>query len=137
MGYEDSGLPGWDQNSAPLAFMNCNVDAVGTTLAAIFAEVGATVVVTYDENGGFWDHVAPPRADRWGPGTRIPTIIVSPYAKKGFVDHATYDTTSIIRLIEHRYGLQKLPGITARDKAMAARHEAPMGDLTHALVLPR
>ena len=95
------------------------------------------VIVTYDENGGFWDHVAPPRADRWGPGTRIPTIIVSPYAKKGFVDHATYDTTSIIRLIEHRYGLQKLPGITARDKAMAARHEAPMGDLTHALVLPR
>ncbi len=59
LGYEDSGLPGWDQNSAPLAFMNCNVDAVGTTLAAIFAEVGATVVVTYDENGfyGHPDHI--------------------------------------------------------------------------------
>ena len=45
------------------------------------------VVVTYDENGGFWDHVAPPKGDRWGPGTRIPAIIVSPFAKKGTVDH--------------------------------------------------
>ena len=41
------------------------------------------VIVTYDENGGFWDHVAPPKADRWGPGSRMPTIIVSPFAKKG------------------------------------------------------
>ena len=40
------------------------------------------VVVTYDENGGFWDHVAPPKGDRWGPGTRIPAIIVSPFAKR-------------------------------------------------------
>ena len=45
------------------------------------------VVVTYDENGGFWDHVAPPKGDRWGPGTRIPAIIVSPFAKTGYVDH--------------------------------------------------
>ena len=42
------------------------------------------IVVTYDENGGFFDHVAPPKADQWGPGTRIPAIIVSPYAKKGY-----------------------------------------------------
>ena len=39
------------------------------------------IIVTYDENGGFWDHVAPPTGDRWGPGTRIPAIIVSPFAK--------------------------------------------------------
>ena len=57
------------------------------------------VVVTYDENGGFWDHVAPPKGDRWGPGTRIPAIIVSPFAKKGYVDHTPYDTTSILRFI--------------------------------------
>jgi phospholipase C len=38
------------------------------------------VIVTYDENGGFWDHVPPPVADQFGPGTRIPTLIVSPYA---------------------------------------------------------
>jgi len=41
------------------------------------------IIVTYDENGGLWDHVAPPVHDRWGPGTRIPAIIISPFAKKG------------------------------------------------------
>ena len=64
------------------------------------------IIVTYDENGGLWDHVSPPKGDRWGPGTRIPALIISPYAKKGFVDHAEYDTTSILRLIEEHYGLE-------------------------------
>lgn len=66
------------------------------------------IIVTYDENGGLWDHVAPPSGDRWGPGTRIPAIIISPYAKKGFVDHTDYDTTSILRLIEWKYDLLPL-----------------------------
>jgi len=44
------------------------------------------VIITWDENGGWWDSVAPPKADRWGPGSRVPAIIVSPYAKRGFVD---------------------------------------------------
>ena len=66
------------------------------------------IIITYDENGGFWDHVAPPKGDRWGPGTRVPAIIISPYAKKGFVDHTQYDTTSILRLIETRWGLAPL-----------------------------
>ena len=69
------------------------------------------VIVTYDENGGFWDHVPPPKGDRWGPGTRIPAIIVSPYARRGYVDHTTYDTTSIIRFITLRFGLEPLPGV--------------------------
>ena len=69
------------------------------------------VIVTYDENGGFWDHVAPPKGDRWGPGTRIPAIIISPFAKKHFVDHTSYDTTSIIKFITRRFGLEPLPGV--------------------------
>jgi len=68
----------------------------------------AAIIVTYDENGGFWDHVAPPKADRWGPGTRVPAIVISPYAKRGFVDHTVYDTTSILKLIETRFGLPPL-----------------------------
>lgn len=71
------------------------------------------VIVTYDENGGFWDHVPPPKGDRWGPGTRIPAIIISPYAKRGFVDHTQYDTTSIIKFITRRFGLEPLPGVRA------------------------
>jgi len=66
------------------------------------------IIVTYDESGGFWDHVAPPKGDRWGPGTRVPAIVISPYAKKGFVDHTQYDTTSILKLIEDRWGLAPL-----------------------------
>ncbi len=69
------------------------------------------IIVTYDENGGFWDHVPPPAGDRWGPGTRIPTIIISPLAKRGVVDHTPYDTTSILKLITLRFGLTPLPGV--------------------------
>jgi phospholipase C len=86
------------------------------------------VIVTYDENGGYWDHVPPPTGpgwgDRWGPGTRIPTIIIGPYAKRGFVDHTSYDTTSILKLITKRFGLEPLPGVRAN-----------AGDLTNALEL--
>ena len=63
------------------------------------------IVITYDENGGQWDHVAPPKGDLLGPGTRIPAIIISPFAKNGFVDHTQYDTASILRLITRRFGL--------------------------------
>lgn len=71
------------------------------------------IIVTYDENGGFWDHVAPPKGDRWGPGSRIPAIIISPYARKGFIDHTNYDTMSILAFIEHRFGL---PPLGTRDR---------------------
>ena len=63
------------------------------------------IIVTYDENGGFWDHVAPPKGDRWGPGTRVPTNVISPYARRHYIDHTVYDTTSILKLIERRWGL--------------------------------
>jgi acid phosphatase len=91
------------------------------------------VVVTYDENGGFGDHVAPPKADRWGPGSRIPALIVSPLAKSGFVDHTVYDTTSILRFITRRFALPTLAGLQARDAALAAHGSPPLGDLTAAL----
>jgi len=66
------------------------------------------IILTYDEHGGFWDHVAPPKVDRWGPGSRVPAIVVSPFARRGFVDHTVYDTTSILATIEHRFGLAPL-----------------------------
>ena len=85
------------------------------------------VIVTYDENGGFWDHVPPPAGegwgDRWGPGSRIPALIISPFARKGHIDKTSYDTTSILKMITTRFGLRPLPGV---------RRNA--GDLTAALV---
>jgi len=94
------------------------------------------IVVTVDENGGWWDHVAPPKGDRWGPGTRVPALVVSPFARKGTVDHTVYDTASILRLITRVHGLEKLDGLTERDNAMIARGQTPMGDLTNALHFP-
>lgn len=80
------------------------------------------IIVTYDENGGTWDHVAPPVIDRFGPGTRIPTLIISPFAKRHFVDHTMYDTTSILRFIERRFALAPL-----------GTRDAHANDLTNAL----
>jgi len=80
------------------------------------------IVITYDENGGFWDHVAPPAGDRWGPGTRIPTIVIGPMVKKGFVDRTPYDTTSILKFITRRFNLEPLPGVRPN-----------VGDLTNAI----
>jgi acid phosphatase len=95
------------------------------------------IVITYDEFGGAWDHVAPPKGDKVGPGTRIPAIIISPYAKKGTVDHTQYDTASILRLITRRFGLDSLAGLTARDNALKANGAPAMGDLTNALDLTK
>ena len=91
------------------------------------------VVVTVDENGGWWDHVAPPKGDRWGPGTRIPALVVSRFARKGTVDHTVYDTASILRLITRVFQLETLDGLKQRDDAMIARGQKPMGDLSNAL----
>ncbi len=79
------------------------------------------VIVTYDENGGLWDHVAPPKIDRWGPGTRVPTLLISPYAKHGFIDHKVMDTSAILKLIETRFGLAPL---ATRDAASGDMSEA-------------
>jgi phospholipase C len=78
------------------------------------------VIVTYDEFGGQWDHVSPPGQgnnngphDVWGPGTRIPALVISPHLKGDFVvDSTEHDTTSILATIEHRYGL---PPLSDRD----------------------
>jgi phospholipase C len=74
------------------------------------------IIVTYDENGGQWDHVAPPAVEKWGPGTRVPTLVISPFAKHGYVDHTVYDTTSILKFIEMRFNLVPL---ASRDAAAA------------------
>jgi phospholipase C len=66
------------------------------------------IIITYDEHGGRWDHVPPPVIDRWGPGSRVPAIVISPFAKKGFVDHTEYETDSILKLIEERWNLEPL-----------------------------
>jgi phospholipase C len=70
------------------------------------------VFMTWDDFGGFYDHVAPPQVDQFGLGPRVPLLIISPYAKPGYVSHTVYDHTSILKFVETRYGL---PALTSRD----------------------
>ena len=82
------------------------------------------VVVTYDEFGGAWDHMSPPTAhgisDVWGPGTRIPAMLLSDrLPQPAAVDHTEYDTVSILSTIENRFGLRALSSRDAADHSLA------------------
>jgi len=91
------------------------------------------VVVTYDEFGGQWDHVPPPGPssrthgvhDAWGPGTRIPALVLSTSLRRSGVDHTVYDTTSVLATIERSFELAPL---TSRDAAVHdLRHAVRVG----------
>ena len=90
------------------------------------------VVVTYDEFGGQWDHVSPPGQgnnngphDEWGPGTRVPALVISPFLRGNYaVDNTEYDTTSILAMIEERYGLAPLSSRDAAVNSLANVFEA-------------
>jgi phospholipase C len=113
---EHPGYTGVNQGDAHL------VDLIKTIQASPDWKSTA-IVITYDEFGGAWDHVPPPHdagsgtSDKWGPGTRIPAMVISPELhKKAVVDHTPHDTTSILTTIENRWGLAPLG---TRDAAVA------------------
>ena len=75
------------------------------------------LILTFDEWGGFFDHVPPPAGAGLDPaheqrGFRVPTLLISPFARRGHVAHGVYDHTSILKLLEWRFGLEPL---TTRD----------------------
>ena len=70
------------------------------------------IIVTWDDYGGFYDHVAPPQVDQYGYGPRVPALVISPYARRGYICHTPFDFTSPLKLIEEGFGLSPL---TARD----------------------
>jgi phospholipase C len=72
------------------------------------------IFITWDDYGGFYDHVPPPAVDAVGLGFRVPCIVVSPYAKRGYVDHKQYEHSSVVKFAETTFGL---PAMTARDAA--------------------
>jgi phospholipase C len=84
------------------------------------------ILFTYDENGGFFDHVPPPTACLASPserdfnrlGLRVPVAIVSPYARAGFVSHDTHSHTSMLRFLQAIYDLPALTGRDANSDAM-------------------
>lgn len=70
------------------------------------------IFLTWDDFGGFYDHVMPPDVDQFGLGPRVPLLIISPFAKKGYISHTQYEFSSVLKFIENRFALSSL---TARD----------------------
>jgi len=68
-------------------------------------------LLTYDEGGGFFDHVAPPQFDVYGPGMRVPALVISPWAKRGYISGQLYEHNSILKFIERRFGLPSLASV--------------------------
>jgi phospholipase C len=129
---EDKGLTNDDHPHADIrageAFMNQVYDAVRTSPSWS----STVLVITYDEWGGFFDHVPPRHAADVSKktslrGFRVPTLVISPFARRSFVSHQTFDHTSILKMIEWRWGLKPL---TPRDKN--ARNLATVLDLSQA-----
>ena len=71
------------------------------------------IFITWDDYGGFYDHVPPPQVDDFGFGMRVPLLVISPYAKPGFVTHELGEFSSVLRFIEDNWGLSQL---THRDE---------------------
>jgi uncharacterized protein (TIGR03437 family) len=72
------------------------------------------IFIAWDDWGGFYDHVDPPQVDQYGLGIRVPGLVISPYARQGYVDHKTYSFESWLRLVEERFGVMPMTG---RDNA--------------------
>jgi len=70
------------------------------------------IFVIWDESGGFYDHVPPPDLDEYGLGPRVPFLIISPYARAGYVSHTVYSSSSFLRFVEERFNL---PALGERD----------------------
>jgi len=68
------------------------------------------IFIAWDDWGGFYDHVDPPMVDQYGLGIRVPGIVISPYARQGYVDHKTYSFESWLRIAEERFGVTPMTG---------------------------
>jgi phospholipase C len=76
-------------------------------------------LLAYDDWGGWYDHVAPPQVDDFGYGFRVPALLVSPYARRGYIDHTELDFTSVLRFVEDNWRLRPLGDRDGRAKSFA------------------
>jgi phospholipase C len=96
------------------------------------------IFMTWDDFGGFYDHVPPPHYDVMGLGPRVPMLVISPWAKRGYVDHTTYELSSVVRFIEEVFDLQPLTHRDARSSDMfnAFNFDRPADPERRKLILP-
>jgi len=106
----DSGHPGY---SAPARYEAVLADLVAKVQANPELYASTAIVITTDEGGGYFDSGRIQNVDFFGDGTRIPLVVVSPYAKEGFVDHTYYDHASVLKFIERNW---ELPVLSERSR---------------------
>lgn len=108
-------IPSWFNSDHPHTIADFGPDWVGS----IVNEIGQSpywnntvIFITWDDWGGFFDHVPPPQIDEMGLGFRVPLIVVSPYAKRGYISHQQHEFGSLLKFTEVLYGL---PSLGTRD----------------------
>jgi len=103
----------------------CNSENWTTTVVNAIMESpmwkDTAIFITWDDWGGFYDHVPPPQIDRFGLGFRVPLLVISPYAKQGFVDHKQNEFSSILKFVGDNWGV---PPLTERDRNAGNLSEA-------------
>ena len=110
-----SGCAGIDTSEHPPARIDCGMDYVAYLVNTVMQSNywnSTAIVVTWDDWGGFFDHVPPPQVDKFGVGFRVPAIVISPWAKPHYVDHTQYEFGSLLKFAETTFNL---PSLGTRD----------------------
>jgi phospholipase C len=105
---------GWDEHPPASVAVGMGIqEECVTALRNSAAWDSSAYVITYDEHGGYFDHVPPPQVDAFGFGIRVPTWVISPFAAGG-VNGTLYDFGSVLKFIEHNFGLPTLASVNHR-----------------------
>jgi phospholipase C len=106
---------GWDEHPPASVAIGMGIqEECVNALRQSAAWESSAYIITYDEHGGYFDHVAPPQLDAFGLGIRIPTWVISPWAKPGHLEGTTYELSSILKFIERVFGLPTLASVNHR-----------------------
>jgi phospholipase C len=110
-------IPSFPNSDHPLAASNTGPAWVASIVNAVGASSywsNTAIFIVWDDWGGWYDNVVPPTADVMGLGFRVPLLVVSPYAKHGYVSHTQHEFGSILKFIEENFGLPSLYQTDAR-----------------------
>jgi phospholipase C len=137
-----SGHPGY---SAPVRYELFVKDLIATVQSKPDLWANTAIIITTDEGGGYFDTGAIQNLDFFGDGPRIPFLIVSPYAKKGYVDHVYYDHASILKFIEYNWALKplsarsrdNLPNPIQKGDDYLPENQPAIGNLTTMFAFPK
>ncbi|MGD0478184.1 MAG: alkaline phosphatase family protein [Nitrososphaerales archaeon] len=117
-----AGCKGVSPSEHPPARIDCGMDYVTYLINQVMQSSywqSTAIVLTWDDYGGFYDHVAPPQVDRYGEGFRVPTLVISPWAKPHYIDHTMYEFASLIKLADKIFNLPPTePRVTSADDMM-------------------